>query len=147
MCECSSRKKYDSTIQRNFLRNKAVSDGAISFYLDHFVKTRVSKVTYGRFCTVTYDPNDSDHKSRSHKVFTSTCGTKRIDGLFNIMIPKVSFVKSLFFKSKYFKKPSVCRILKFRRRRNSERIILGCQNPQLIFELVVFLFGVTVEMS
>ena len=135
----------DSTIQKDLFRNKAVSDGAISFYLDHFVKTRVSKVTYGRFCTVTYDPNDSDHKSRSHKVFTSTCGTKRIDGLFNIMIPKVSFVKSVFLK--YFKKPSVCRILKFRRRRNFERIIPGYQNLQLIFELVVFLFGVTVEMS
>ena len=147
MCECFSRKKFESTIQRNFYRNKAVSDGAISFYLDHFVKTRVSKVTYGRFCTVTYDPNDSDHKSRSHKVFTSTCGTRRIDGLFNIMIPKVSFVKSPFLISKYFEKPSVCRILKFRRRRSFERIIPGCQNLQLIFELVVFLFGVTVEVS
>ena len=32
-------------LTRNFFRNKAVSDGAISFYLDHFVSTRVSKFT------------------------------------------------------------------------------------------------------
>ena len=35
----------NTTIQKSFFRNKAVSDGAISFYLDHFVSTRVSKFT------------------------------------------------------------------------------------------------------
>ncbi|KAF8168571.1 hypothetical protein BJ912DRAFT_862749 [Pholiota molesta] len=31
--------------------SKAVSDGAVSFYLDHFVQSRVSKPTHGNFCS------------------------------------------------------------------------------------------------
>jgi hypothetical protein len=67
-----------------------VSDGAISFYLDHFVRTRVSKITYGNFCHIPYDPTASDHKARSHKVFTSVSGNKRISESFDIILPKVS---------------------------------------------------------
>ena len=59
------------TIYKKLFRNKAVSDGAISFYLDHFVRTRVSKVTYGVFFSPEYDPSDPDHRSRSHNVYFS----------------------------------------------------------------------------
>jgi len=43
------------------LRNKAVSDGALSFYHDLFVRTRVSKFTYGCFSNTPFDPTDLDH--------------------------------------------------------------------------------------
>ena len=76
-------------VQKNFfLRNKAVSDGAILFYLDHFVETRVSKVTYGVFGVIKYDPSDPDHRSRSHNVSTAVSGDKRIAGFFKIVLPK-----------------------------------------------------------
>ena len=90
---------------KNIFRNKAVSDGAISFYLDHFVRTRVSKVTYGSFCSITYDPNLSDHRSRSHKVYTSVSGNKRISGSFDIILPKVRscFFNPLFSKIMFWK--------------------------------------------
>ena len=78
----------EPTIQKNF-RNKAVSDGAISFYLDHIVRTRVSKNTYGSFASVPYDPNDPDHKSRSRKLFTSITGAKLLRGSFDIILSKV----------------------------------------------------------
>jgi hypothetical protein len=87
--------------------NKAVSDGAISFYLDHFVRTRVSKITYGNFCHIPYDPNIPDHKSRSHKVFTSVSGSQRITDAFDIILPKNTQVSELKeFRKSYFRESS-----------------------------------------
>ena len=91
-CKCSSGSKGHHYSEKNFFRNKAVSDGAISFYLDHFVRSRVSKFTYGTFYSILYDPNDPDHQSRSYDVFTDLCGEKLIDGFFDIILPKVSCV-------------------------------------------------------
>ena len=90
MCECSSKIKATLLLKKNFFRNKAVSNGAISFYLDHFVRTRVSKFAYGSFYSVQYDPSDPDHISRSHKVRIGTSGAKAISGSFGIILPKVS---------------------------------------------------------
>jgi len=84
--------------------NKAVSDGAISFYLDHFVRTRVSKITYGNFCHIPYNPNASDHKLRAHKVFTSVSGNKRISDSFDIILPKNTQVsETKEFRKSYFR--------------------------------------------
>ena len=80
--------KTTLTNQKNF-RSKAVSDGAISFYLDHFVRARVSKITYGYFCHIPYQPNAPDHSMRSHKVSTSSSGCKQIGDFFDIILPKV----------------------------------------------------------
>ena len=99
-CECSWRlkRRYYS---KKISRSKAVSDGAISFYLDHFVRTRVSKVAYGNFCHIAYNPYAPDHRLRSHKVFISVSGEKRINDSFNIILPKVilNLLKSMFFKN------------------------------------------------
>ena len=77
-------------------RNKAVSDGAISFYLDHFVRTRVSKLTYGDFCHIPYDPNDSSHTARVSKTFTSISGSRRISDYFDVILPLVTYSMILF---------------------------------------------------
>ena len=77
-------------------RNKAVSDGAISFYLDHFVRTRVSKLTYGDFCHIPYDPSDSSHTSRVTKTFISISGSRRISDYFDVILPLVTFPVVLF---------------------------------------------------
>jgi len=83
--------------------NKAVSDGAISFYLDHFVRTRVSKITYGSFCHIPYNPTDPDHKSRPQNVFTAVTGAKRIRGRFDIILPKNTQVSEMKeFKESYY---------------------------------------------
>ena len=96
--------KNYSIVPKDFFRNKAVSDGAISFYLDHFVRTRVSKVTYGTFITKIYDPNAPDHRSRSRKVYTSISGEERIGDFFDIILPRVSYLIP-FLKSMLFKRP------------------------------------------
>jgi hypothetical protein len=69
-------------------RLRSDASGAISFYLDHFVRARVSKLTYGYFGSILYDPSD-DHRSPSHNVFISPSGRKLID-VFDIILPKVS---------------------------------------------------------
>ena len=136
----------DTTIQRNLFRNKAVSDGAISFYLDHFVRTRVSKVTYGVFIGIEYDPSAPDHRLRSHNVYTCVSGIERISSYFRIILPKVNLLIP-FLKSMLLKQDFICRIPKFRRRRNSEDLFLGFQILKLISDLVIMMFCVTVETS
>ncbi|KAJ3535907.1 hypothetical protein NMY22_g6269 [Coprinellus aureogranulatus] len=46
--------------------NKAVSNGAVSFYLDSFVTTRVARATYGIQVYIPYDATDPEHCARAH---------------------------------------------------------------------------------
>ncbi|KAJ3530024.1 hypothetical protein NMY22_g8745 [Coprinellus aureogranulatus] len=68
--------------------NKAVSDGAISFYLDHLVTRRVSRAAYGNFCRVRYDATEPDHIQRKGLVRTSAANEKMIPGHFAVILPK-----------------------------------------------------------
>jgi hypothetical protein len=70
-------------------RNKAVADGAISFYLDHRVSARVAKHTYGIECYTQYDPQDLQHRSRSNTVFTQSSGYRYIPRAFDSILKKV----------------------------------------------------------
>ncbi|KAF8181789.1 hypothetical protein BJ912DRAFT_1061935 [Pholiota molesta] len=68
--------------------NKAVSDGAISFYFDHFVQTRVSKVTYGCFHNPEFNPDAPDHRERSSQAYIAPDGVKRLPYSFDVILPK-----------------------------------------------------------
>ena len=70
-------------------RNKAVADGAMSFYIDHCVRTRVSRFTYGQFSNTKFDPHNADHQRRIHDVYTSLSGQKNVKNNFSIILPKV----------------------------------------------------------
>ncbi|KAF9476870.1 hypothetical protein BDN70DRAFT_881863 [Pholiota conissans] len=84
--------------------NKAVSDGAISFYLDHFVRTRISKITYGNFCHIPYNPNAQDHRDRAAKTFISVSGHKRISDSFDVILPKNTQIsETKEFRKSYFR--------------------------------------------
>jgi hypothetical protein len=65
-----------------------VSDGAMSFYHDRFVRTRISKSTYGVFTGIRFKPADPDHQQRLHDVYTDCAGERRIK-LFDVILPKV----------------------------------------------------------
>ncbi|KAG6332939.1 hypothetical protein ID866_6155 [Astraeus odoratus] len=54
--------------------NKAVADGAVSFYIDHLVIARVAKVTYGAPCKIDYQPHLAGHVTRR------STGYRDIDG-------------------------------------------------------------------
>ncbi|KAF8883236.1 hypothetical protein BD779DRAFT_1444010 [Infundibulicybe gibba] len=68
--------------------NKAVADGAISFYIDRFVSVRVSRRVYGCGCTTMYDPSNAEHVRHVSKKFLNLPGVARLPGFFNVILPK-----------------------------------------------------------
>ena len=66
-----------------------MSDGALSFYHDRFVRTRISKFTYGTFTSTRFDPTAPDHPQRFHNLRTSRDGVRRIKDHFSVILPKV----------------------------------------------------------
>lgn len=54
--------------------NKAVADGAMSFYINRTVSVRISKSSYGVPISVTFNPQDPQHQKRKDKVFTGIRG-------------------------------------------------------------------------
>lgn len=69
--------------------NKAVADGAVSFFLDHFVGVRVSKHDYGIGIGIPFEPNNDEHRRRESQSFISLSGEKRLNGYFDIILAKV----------------------------------------------------------
>lgn len=116
------------TNRASLYSNKAVSDGAISFYLDHFVTTRVSKVAYGSFCHIPYDATDPEHRQRESTTFMSVSNAKRIGSYFQVVLPKVW----LHLKTVHKGRPltDLCRILKCRKRRSSATTFGTSLNPR-----------------
>lgn len=72
-----------------FCRNKAVADGAVSFYLDRFVSSRVARWTYGVECNRLFDKSNPEHLIRSHKVNTRASGDLCVSDGFNAILIKV----------------------------------------------------------
>ena len=75
-----------------------MEDGAISRYIDHSIQTGVSKLTYGAKTRIYYDPNNPEHRKRLP--VTSASGEKRIDKVFWVMLPGVSYLLVLISKKK-----------------------------------------------
>jgi hypothetical protein len=71
-------------------RNKAVAHGAVSYYLDHRVTTRVSKYTFGVRCGTPYDPDDPEHIERESTKYRSASGVWYIPNAFQTILPRVS---------------------------------------------------------
>jgi len=83
--------------------NKAVADGAVSFYLDHRVSVRVARWTYGTNCSVLYDPENPQHAARSNTVFSLPSGSRLVPKAFSKIIPKGTQVsEQKEFDSTYF---------------------------------------------
>ncbi|KAI0310024.1 hypothetical protein OF83DRAFT_1071189 [Amylostereum chailletii] len=61
---------------------KAVALGAVSFHIDHFVSTRVARLTYGTTCSRPYQRYDASHRSRCDKVFQKVNGKPYLPGGF-----------------------------------------------------------------
>lgn len=75
--------------------NKAVAVGAVSFYVDHFVKGRISKFTYGVPCSILYNPSDPEHARREYKSFINGMGEKQIPDGFKTMLSRVRPAQTL----------------------------------------------------
>lgn len=74
-------------------RNKAVAEGAISFYIEHYVSVRVARFTYGTkyFKVFNYmDPEDVKQRSKGHK---DDVGDWVIPGRFAVLLAKASWLR------------------------------------------------------
>jgi hypothetical protein len=66
-----------------------VADGAVSFFLDHFVAVRVSRLVYGIPSSTLYNPKDVEHVRRASQTYLSLSGDVRMRGHFSIILDKV----------------------------------------------------------
>ena len=73
-----------------------MADGAISYYIDHFVQTRVSRLTYGSRDSIVYEYGNPEHQKRP--TYTCVSGDKMIDGVFWVILSGVSCLFVLISK-------------------------------------------------
>lgn len=69
--------------------DKAVAVGAVSFYIDRFVKGRISKFAYGVPYCAPYNRSNPEHFKRNHKIYTDELGDKYVPDAFDTMLSKV----------------------------------------------------------
>ncbi|KIP11255.1 hypothetical protein PHLGIDRAFT_114660 [Phlebiopsis gigantea 11061_1 CR5-6] len=88
--------------------NKAVAEGAMVFYLSHFVSVRVTRYAYGTSCVIEYRPDDPDHVKRRAKVHTRPSGRKVIPNSFNMILAKGTSVREQdeVFSQNFYKEAS-----------------------------------------
>ncbi|TFK64300.1 hypothetical protein BDN72DRAFT_901684 [Pluteus cervinus] len=85
-------------------RNKVVADGMVSFFIDHFVSTRVSKFHYGTKCGVPYMPWTPNHRARSDKQSMSVSGEPFLPDAFAVILPKDTRVsEEKEFRQRYYR--------------------------------------------
>jgi len=66
-----------------------VSEGAISFLIDHAVSSRVARLTYGLKIWIKYNPKDPQHYVRRKALRINPSGSKKIPYGFSSIIAKV----------------------------------------------------------
>ena len=76
------------------LRNKAVAEGGVSFYLEHFVSARIMKMTYGTIIGTEFNLPDPEHKARMHKRIVRPSGRIMLPDYFSAILTKVRFFYS-----------------------------------------------------
>ncbi|KAJ6605464.1 hypothetical protein DFH09DRAFT_204052 [Mycena vulgaris] len=82
--------------------NKAVADGAVSFYLDRFVSARISKYTYGIEVSNSYQATNAEHRTRSMHVITDAAGDLIVtEGFSAIMHKNIRVLETTEFREPY----------------------------------------------
>ena len=71
----------------SLFRNKAVAEGAVSFYLTNPVAARVARFTYGVRCSKTFDP--SNHVVRCNRAYARPSGRLSLPDGFDTILAKV----------------------------------------------------------
>lgn len=69
--------------------DKAVAVGAISFYINRFVKGRISRFTYGTPCSKLYRRSNPEHLKRENKTYINVLGDRYVPDAFASMLSKV----------------------------------------------------------
>ncbi|KAH7883408.1 hypothetical protein F5I97DRAFT_237833 [Phlebopus sp. FC_14] len=83
--------------------NKAVADGAVSFFIDHLVSVRAARFTYGSECNTVYNEHLSEHVARKSSAFQGITGCLELPNAFESILTKGTEVS----EEQEFKKPFV----------------------------------------
>lgn len=87
--------------------NKAVADGALSFYLDHFVSARVANFTYGIECVTDFQRSKPEHLMRASTVIPMPSGRSVVPHMFSPILTKGTHVQEeKEFHQKYWQEGS-----------------------------------------
>ncbi|THU76073.1 hypothetical protein K435DRAFT_974584 [Dendrothele bispora CBS 962.96] len=86
--------------------NKAVADGAVSFYLDHFVTSRIARWHYGARMYENFDASDPEHVLREQTSYVDSATDRRIiPNLFDTILSKNTRVaETTEFRKRYFRR-------------------------------------------
>ncbi|EAU91818.1 hypothetical protein CC1G_04585 [Coprinopsis cinerea okayama7 len=68
--------------------NKAVSDGAVAYYLSHMVTARIARYSYGTFRNIEYKPGNPDHEKRIGELLVRPSGRRLVPNSFAVMLAK-----------------------------------------------------------
>jgi len=71
--------------------HKAVPDGALSFLVDHMVKSRVARATFGTPFADCVNEENPEHLSRRETWYTSAAGHLVVPKAFQAILRKVGF--------------------------------------------------------
>ncbi|KAF9231960.1 hypothetical protein BU15DRAFT_81773 [Melanogaster broomeanus] len=77
--------------------NKAVADGAVSFYIDRLVTSRTARFTYGVDCDYSYNSSLADHREREKTKYLCPSGCANLPGGFASILLKREFREALTF--------------------------------------------------
>jgi len=81
--------KKNRPLRLHLYSNKAVAQGAIAFFLDAIVTSRISRFEYGIQMTVVYDPYNAQHAVRSSQAAFMADGMKRLPNAFSTILDEV----------------------------------------------------------
>ncbi|KAJ7122116.1 hypothetical protein C8R44DRAFT_785724 [Mycena epipterygia] len=85
--------------------NKAVADGAVSFYIDHHVSVRVARFTYGMSCSAPYNPLNMEHAIRVAKRYKGVSGEWLVPHCFSAILKRgVQVCETTEFRESYNKR-------------------------------------------
>ncbi|KIP02230.1 hypothetical protein PHLGIDRAFT_122658 [Phlebiopsis gigantea 11061_1 CR5-6] len=68
--------------------NKAVAEGAISYFLTRTVAARVARLTYGTKCVIRYAPQNSDHTLRQDRIAVRPSGNLVVPDHFKVLLER-----------------------------------------------------------
>ena len=80
---------YILLLNLQYASNKAVSDGAVSYHIDHLVRARIAKYSCGVRTAIPYRESDPEHFIRRYLKYTGLDGTVRISDHFDVILRKV----------------------------------------------------------
>ncbi|THU76325.1 hypothetical protein K435DRAFT_705062, partial [Dendrothele bispora CBS 962.96] len=86
--------------------NKAVAEGAASFYLDHFVASRIARWHYGIEMNPFFDASDPEHAQREQTSYINSVTDRRmIPNFFDTILPKNTKVaETTEFRKRYYRR-------------------------------------------